>query len=307
MDFYFAGTQHETSEQLITELNCHMLKSYYNDMTIINRLMELKRDGKWQGKLLVDSGAFTCWTKGIEIDTDKYIEWINNNNQYVDYCIQLDKIPGSPDKPPTLQQAQEATEQSWKNYLYMTQNVVCPEKILPVYHKGEPLSHLKRIVEHKINGQYVPYICLGGSAKDRHRSKLVNWYNVCLDVIHQSENPNVKIHVLGQSILSLLETLPFTSCDSTSWILTGAVGNIMSDYGNILVSEEQKFDKDHINHKPDVLKQWVDKKCNEYGIEYEQLQKSYKFRSLFNVHYINEWSRNYEYKGHKSFKRRTLF
>ena len=50
MDFYFAGTQHETSEQLITELNCHMLKSYYNDMTIINRLMELKRDGKWQGK-----------------------------------------------------------------------------------------------------------------------------------------------------------------------------------------------------------------------------------------------------------------
>lgn len=307
MDFYFAGSQHETSQQKMIELDCNILKSYYNDRSIIRTLMELKQNAQWKGKLLVDSGAYTCWTKGIKIDVDKYIDWINENNEYIDYCIQLDTIPGSPNDVPTLEQARQATEESWQNYLYMTERVTCPEKILPVYHKGEPLEHLKNIVEHQINGKYVPYICLGGSAKDRHRSKLIKWYHTCLDVIHNSKNPNVKIHVLGQSILSLLETLPFTSCDSTSWIMTGAVGNIMTDYGTVLVSEEQKNNKDHITHKPIQLIEWVDKKCKQYGIDYADLQSSYKFRSLFNVNYIYEWSVGYTYKGHKSFSKRTLF
>lgn len=307
LDFYFAGTQHVTSHELILECNGNMLKSYHNDKQIIQNLMDRKKSGGWKGKLLVDSGAYTCWTKGITICPDAYIDYINENCDYIDYFIQLDKIPGTPNNPPTLEQAQQATEESWNNYLYMTERVKCPEKILPVYHKGEPLSHLKRMIEHKINGEYVPYICLGGSAKDRHRNKLISWYHTCLDVIHKSKNPNVKIHVLGQTIFALLETLPFASCDSTSWIMTNAIGNVFTPWGTVLVSKEQKFSKDHIDYQPHELQKWVRDKCIQYNLNYEDLQESYKFRALFNVHYIIEWASNYQYKGHTSFVRRTLF
>lgn len=307
MDFYFAGQQHKTSHDLIVEKQGNMLKSYHNDKLVIKELIQARKSGTWKGKLLVDSGAYTCWTQGIEICPDTYIEYINENCDYVDYFIQLDTIPGKPNIPPTLEQAQQATEQSWQNYLYMTEKVKCPEKILPVYHKGEPLSHLKRIVEHQINGEYVPYICLGGSAKDRAKAKLMPWYHTCLDVIYRSKNPNVKIHVLGQTIFDVLETLPFESCDSTTWIMTNAVGNIMSDFGSILVSKEQQYDKSHINHQPKQLQDWVKEKCDKYELDYNDLQENYKFRALFNVSYIIEWCSNYRYKGRTNFVRKKLF
>lgn len=307
MDFYFAGQQHKTSHDLILEKQGNMLKSYHNDKVIIQELIDAKKAGTWTGKLLVDSGAYTCWTKGIDICPDTYIQWINDNCEYVDYFIQLDTIPGKPNNPPTLEQAQQATEQSWQNYLHMVENVTCPEKILPVYHKGEPLSHLLRIVEHQINGKYVPYICLGGSAKDRAKAKLLPWYHTCLDVIHKSKNPNVKIHVLGQTIFELLETLPFESCDSTSWIMTNAVGKVFTDWGTQTVSKEQLGMKDHINYQPEKLQNWVREKCDVYGLNYEDLQDNYKYRALFNVNYIVEWCRAYEYKGRTNFVRKRLF
>ena len=307
MDFYFAGQQHKTSQDLIVEKQGNMLKSYHNDKDVINKLIEARKNGTWTGKLLVDSGAYTCWTKGIDICVDTYIEWINSVCDYVDYFIQLDTIPGKPNNPPTLEQAQQATEQSWQNYLYMIERVRCPEKILPVYHKGEPLSHLQRIVEHKIGNDYIPYICLGGSAKDRAKAKLLPWYHTCLDAIHRSKNPNVKIHVLGQTIFDVLENLPFESCDSTTWIMTNAVGNIMTDYGNVTVSKEQQHTKDHINHNPKELQDWVKAKCVEYNLDYHDLQDNYKYRALFNVSYIIEWCSNYQYKGRTNFVRKKLF
>lgn len=307
MDFYFAGVQHISAHELFIELNSNMLKSYHNDKKVIYELIELKKNGGWTGKLLVDSGAFTCWTKGIEIDVDEYIKWINEYGEYVDYFIQLDKIPGTPHSVPTLQQAQEATEQSWQNYLYMVEHVKYPEKILPVFHKGEPLSHLQRMLEHKIGDIYTPYICLGGSAKDRQIGKLLPWYHQCLDTIQRSKNPNVKIHVLGQAIFRLLDRMPFTSGDSTTWIVANSVGTVFTPYGTVIVSDLQKNLKEHINNQPESYQKWVKDKCEQYGIDFNELCADYRQRAIFNIKYTMEWQNNYEYKGHTNFKKNRLF
>lgn len=306
-DFYFAGTQHETGEKLIVDLNANFLRSYHNDKKHIAKLIELKKEGKWKGKLMVDSGAFTCWTKGIEICPDTYIEWINENSEYVDYFIQLDSIPGKPNNPPTLEQAKQATEQSWQNYVHMVENVTCPQKILPVYHKDEPASYLQQIVNYKINGKPIEYMCLGGQVTVRSQTERQKWYNYIFDNVQRSSNPNIKIHSLGCANTGILERYPFYSSDATSWIMVGSVGNIITDYGCICVSDNKANEFDHIDNLPADAKQHILDECKEWGIDFEYLKESYRARSMFNIQYLNRWATNYEYKGLNSFKRNTLF
>lgn len=306
-DFYFAGSQHETGEQLIMKLNGNFLRSYYHNKKHIQKLGELKAKGEWKGKLLVDSGAYTCWTKGIKICPDDYIAYINENHENVDYFIQLDSIPGSPNNPPTLEQVKEATEQSWENYLYMTENVVCPNKILPVYHKGEPISYLRQIVEHKINGEYIDYMCFGGQVTIRSQTERQKWYNGCFDVIQRSQNPNIKVHSLGCANTAILEKYPFYSSDATSWIMTGAVGNIITQYGCICVSDEKASEFQHIENLSEQAKQHILDECKEWDIDFNYLKESYRARSMFNIQYLQRWANNYKYSGLKSFKRKTLF
>lgn len=307
-NFYFAGDPcNEPADNLIKGLNLNLLRNYVTEKKSIVKWVELKKEGQWTGKFLVDSGAFPAWTRGIEICPDTYIEWINENSKDIDYFIQLDTIPGTPGIPPTLEESQHATESSWQNYLHMLEGVNCPERILPVFHRGEPFSHLKRIVEHQINGEYVPYICFGGTVKERNRAALMSWYHSCYEVIQKSKNPNVKVHSLGNSTLSILEKFPFCSSDSTSYIMTAAMGSIFSDYGSLLVSDRQKYSKENVEHVTPQLKQWVEDKCKQYGLEYSRLQEHLSGRECFNISYMAEWLENYQYKGPKSFIRRSLF
>lgn len=306
-DFYFAGTQHHSADDLVVELNGNFLRSYYNDKTQIKKFIELKKQGNWKGKLLVDSGAFTCWTKGVEICPDEYISYINENSEWVDYFIQLDKIPGTPDQPPTLEQAKQSTEESWQNYLYMLDNVNCPEKILPVFHKREPQEFLKQIVEHKIGDKYVPYICLGGLARIKNHAETESWYIRCFDTIQQSKNPNVKVHNLGIANWKMLEKYPFYSSDAASWLRAGSVGYLMSHYSLICVSDNLANRFNHIENIPKEYKEYVMNNCEKWGLNYEDLKTNYKTRSLYNIHYLTTRAKEYKYIGHKSFKKNKLF
>lgn len=306
-NFYYAGIQHKSADDLIISLNGNLLRSYYNDKSDIGKLIELKKEGKWQGKLLVDSGAFTSWTKGVSICPDEYIDWINENSEFVDYFIQLDTIPGSPEHPPTMEQAKQATEDSWKNYLYMLEKVNCPFKILPVFHKREPISFLKQMVEHKINGKPVEYICFGGLARIRNLAESERWYLDCFDAIQHSSNPNVKVHNLGCADSDILEKYPFYSSDATSWLFKSSVGAILTDYGTVFISNQVEKEFKHIENRPPEVIQHVLQDCEKWGINFEDLKETYKARSLYNVRYLQRWADNYEYKGQKSFKRRRLF
>ena len=87
MDIYFAGAQSDTSLKFMEELGANKLFSYANDMSGINELIEKKKAGQYKGKLLVDSGAFSAYTKGKKIDLDDYIAWINKVSPWVDYFI----------------------------------------------------------------------------------------------------------------------------------------------------------------------------------------------------------------------------
>lgn len=304
-DFYFAGTQCKEADDLIVKLNANRLLSYLNDKKTILDYFNNKRSG-WKGKLMIDSGAFTAHRKDIELDLDKYCDWINKNHMWFDFCIQLDHIPGKWGEIKTAEQLAKAPEESWKNYLYMLDKVNCPEKILPVFHQGEHFKYLTQMVEHKINGKYIDYICISGN-KELTPQQREDWYQLMYSVVHNSKNPNVHIHCLGSATISNAEMFPFTSMDATTWIMVGANGGIMTPRGIVYVSDRCLTDKSHINNMPKEAIDYVKNYCDTIDVLLEDCILDYKARAIANVNYLFTMSRTCKYVGSKNIKSRRLF
>ena len=101
-----------------------------------------------------------------------------------------------------------------------------------------------------------------------------------------SPNPNVKVHAFGMTDFDLLAKYPITSADSTSWILTGATGMIMSDYGNITVSDVQKNEPNHYSHLPEQAQIKLNESLAKFGFTLEDLKDSRENRIILNARYM---------------------
>lgn len=285
-DFYFAGSQSKETTELMASIGANVLRSYINDRKSIAELIEKKRNGEWRGKLLIDSGAFTVHRKGGTIDVDAYIDFLNANKDYIDYAIQFDDIPGVWGEVKTIEQIQSSPVKTWENYVYMTSKLERPKMLLPVLHQGENLKHLQTMLDYRFpDGTQIPYICISGN-KELAAKQRKQWYTRVFDVIVRSSNPNVKTHCLGSATITDMEEFPFTSSDATSWLLTSATGSILTPFGPVLMSEQQKYDKSHIVNLPEACQETIRSMCTEYNIDFNELLTDYKQRSNFNVMYL---------------------
>ena len=76
-------------------------------------------------KLVVDSGAYSMWSRGKEFDMDEYINFLNSN-KVIETCFwaaEADVIPGRMNVDPTEEERAAAPEKSWNNFLYMIDRV----------------------------------------------------------------------------------------------------------------------------------------------------------------------------------------
>lgn len=289
MDIYFAGAQSDTSLQYMEELGANKLFSYANDMSGINELIEKKKAGQYKGKLLVDSGAFSAYTKGKNIDLDAYIAWINKVSPWVDYFIALDIIPG-----PGVDNYAVA-EGGYRNYMYMLQNVNCPEKIWPVHHASDPDEYLYKILSTEIlPGKLVPYICLGGLVGTN--ASVLPFLQSMEHKISKSCNPNVKVHALGVTSKPTMSNVNFTSCDSAAWIFCGSTGNIMTPWGNLLVSDRAMSDPQHLENLPEHRKKVYYDYIQSMGFTVEGVMTRYQDRMNLNIKYMYDSFTNMTHK-----------
>lgn len=295
-DLYFAGTQCDECEVWMLKHNSCRLQSQVNDRKNIARWCE-EANG---AKLFIDSGAYTALTQNKEVDVDEYIDYINGISNSVHVFAQVDYIPKNAlDKTDTA-------EASWRNYLYMYDRVREKDKLIPIYHQSENLSALKRMVEYiRPDGTYVPYIgfgALAGTGVTVPQKKA--FFEKCFQVIQSSKNPHVKVHAMGMTSLSLLEIYPFYSADSTSWIMQGAMGTILTPWGMVDVSDKNKFERKSLLNSPALsrVEQWLE----ENGLSLEMVVSDYKKRMLCNLISLTNWSKNYRYKGGGSFKKKLF-
>jgi hypothetical protein len=308
-DIYFAGSSYASVMKKGEELNVCKLFTQLTERKSINEWAELKRSGEFTGKLMMDSGAFSAHTRGANVDVDEYISYINTLGDGITLAIQVDHIPGKFGVPRTKEQVLEAPRKSWDNYLYMRDKVNDPDKILPVFHQDEDFKWLRNMLDFRDpDGKQLQYICIS-SAKDKHTNLRESWYYKVFSIIHASSNPDIKTHSLGTSSINHMQRFPFTSSDATSWIQLAALGYIITDIDNLLVSGQTKQSSSGDNNALLIpeKRRYLEDLAPKYGLTIQQIQDSSEYRQQWNMLYYIKWSQNYEYIGPKVFKQKSLF
>ena len=293
MDLYFAGS--EAFTDIVFDEPGNILMSYFYVRQKFSKFIELLENKKANKKLFIDSGAFTAWTKQEPIDVDEYINFINTYSEHIELYGQIDVIPGDIIKGHTPEQVEEAAAATWENYLYMRPRMKKPEGLLYTFHVGEPYRYLEQALEWRDeNGQPIPYIALGGMVGKPMPTKK-SFLDSCFNIIKKSSNPKVKVHAFGMTSFSLLEAYPITSADSTSWIMTGANGNIITDVGIIAISEKAKRLPEHYSHLCPSHQDAFEKTISKYGFTLDELQQDYKARLRYHLRYLSEKASNINY------------
>lgn len=216
MKFYnvFSGAlSGQTREAYVRNIGDRVFNSLHSYWYFMKLSDEKIRDAfkLTKGNIMIDSGAFTAWSKDINLDPDKYLEWINKWDKYVTLFGQIDVIPP---KSANRQQVEECCKKTWDNYLYMRERMKSPEKLLYTFHYGEDFKWLKQALEYRDGaGKPIEYMALGGLV-GRSTKQRIAFLDKCFNIIQNSSNPNIKVHGFGVSSEKLWRRYPFESCDS---------------------------------------------------------------------------------------------
>lgn len=206
MKVFLAGTTVCSVERgiYITELFNNKLHSYYhcNGGFETEWFMENKKN---KVNLFLDSGAFSAFTQGIEIDIQAYIAFIKEHEQYLEVYANLDVIGDA--------------EGTLKNQKIMEAAGLKP---IPCFHAGEDFKYLKNYVDN------YPYIAIGGVAQLRDKKKLIAFMDKCFAeyICRPDGLPKTKVHGFAVTGLDLMLRYPWFSVDSTSWVVTGRMGGV---------------------------------------------------------------------------------
>ena len=299
-DLYFAGIQALELDEYLSSRNAHRLFSYADKPK-----KRLQMFDDCSSKVFMDSGAFGVAHSGKQITLDEYIEFINDTPRVTLFAC-LDVIPW-----PVLntETAILSAEQSWNNYIYMIERVK-PEyrdKIVPTYHYGEDFKYLKTMLQGH-EGYKPPYIAFGGRG-GIHTDKLYGSLHTFFKIIKE-QRPDVKVHAFGITVLKLLESYPFTSADSTSYLQTAVNGGVFLEClkGKMIkISNQTQKDLQHYKHRPQQVQDLIKQEVEKYGYTIEDLAESFRARFRFNIDYFLRWQKQYKYKPVNKVVRKALF
>ena len=289
---YFAGAKNTPADTYMLEHGANRLCSQLIDKNNIKNWVENKKP---PSRLFIDSGAYTAYTKGVELNVDEYIEYLNSVTDSMEICAQLDTIPGRFNKPKTREEIREAPRLSWENYLYMRERLNEPDKLLPIFHQGEDFKWLKNMLEWTDSkGNHIPYI---GVSPAVDVPGLESFLDMSFDIISKSSNPNVKTHAFGMTRLDVLEKYPYTSADSATWKKNAAYGCIHSPWGLIYVGNQTRSGPLNVVKQPKHIQEKLIAYIGECGYTLEEAVAKDTVRYIINLKYYMDWAENYEYKG----------
>jgi len=166
--------------------------AYHDDIT------KLFKDGhhKKATRLILDSGAYTAFSTGSEIDLDAYMEFIHSKHgQRFDEVVGLDVID-DPDRG----------RLTFRNCMEMKRNGI---ECIPVFHYGDDE---KWLVKYSKNFEKVG-LSITSSMRVSDRYNFLRW-------AFQQVYPH-KFHMFGWASKTLLSQFPFHSADTTSYMATG--------------------------------------------------------------------------------------
>jgi hypothetical protein len=264
----------------------HLLESYHyiHKESFVSAIRE-------KGDLIfLDSGAFSAYTLGVDLDITTYCDYIKRNSDIIrveDGIVMASVLDGIGD--PQL---------TYENQMEMERQGVRP---LPCFHAGEDERYLEWYVKN------YEYITLGGMVGSSTKQLMI-WLDRMWDkyLTDGSGNPRIKVHGFGITSIPVMERYPWWSCDSSSWIQSAAYGSvIMPEYGPMSVSEKSPSRHDagqHVCNLPPLQQQHVLRTFESQGFNYERLSTVYESRAVYNVWAFGEINKYIDRGNPNNFK-----
>ena len=242
--------------------------------------------------LILDSGAYTAWTKGTYIDIADYVRFVKI---YKDLgwksfnFANMDVIPGNYGRIPTPDEVEQSAYQGRENSLRIMEMGVKP---IAIFHQGERVYWLKKMIEDGFD-----YVGIS-PANDRTTLQKRIWMD---EMFRFMENyPQVKTHGFGVMAFTLLRRYPWYSCDAASWLQGPGYGKIIwfrEDTGFLIlnVSYEKRMRKrDHVFNYREPDRRAIIDRINELpGINttLEEISTNYDLRIELSTLFILEAER----------------
>lgn len=214
--------------------------------------------------VFLDSGAFSAFTKGVEIDINEYCRFIRRHEKSFRVASVLDSI-GDPRK-------------TYENQKEMEKLGTAP---LPCFHYGDDEWYLKQYLD-----EY-EYITLGGMVPIDTRSLRVwldrLWSQFLTD---DKGKPRVKVHGFGLTSNFLMKRYPWYSVDSSSWIQFSIYGYVFFPrFGDLTFTSASGKRKEALRHYdtlPPALKKQITDEVESKGFEVERLRNEMCTRYVWN-------------------------
>ncbi len=221
----------------------NILQSFYycNDFTEKVIIPKCKR-------FLLDSGAFTFFSSGSNVDWEDYIKryaaFINRNKIELFFELDIDKIIG------------------YEKVLYYRKMLerLTGKKCIPVWHKYRGLDEFKKICK-----EY-DYVAIGGIVSKEITPKEYKYFPQLIKIAHEN---GAKIHGLGFTNLKGITQYHFDSVDSTSWVSGNRFGSVYKFNGKTMIKFDKKDGQRLANSKEVAVhnfKEWV--KFADYAEKY---------------------------------------
>ena len=184
------------------------LVSYWFDKKV--KLITKIRETFPKANIILDSGAYSAMTQGVNIDVKDYINFCKENRHLVSTIVSLDVMEAKDDK---------TAKMSRKNYKIMRDAGL---DIMPVYHQGEDYAVMREYVK------TAKYVGLGGNRFDNKRI----YFNYLQSIMREIPKGK-KIHLFGQMNMDVLLRYGkrLTSCDATSVIRQSAFNGTVAYSG----------------------------------------------------------------------------
>lgn len=212
MRIHFVCTNDKVEKEVIRELKPkNLLLSYYYFKNV--KLKDFIEEIGYTPRIILDSGAYTAFSKGKNISIIDFMKYIDENKDYIYRYISLDVI-GNP-------------RITYKYYEIMIMEGYNP---VPVFHFGDDVKRLRKYISEGND-----YIALGNTVPIKNKSTVASWVNELIN-----EFPYTKFHLLGSSSTKVTDGTSLYSVDSSTWIMMAINGYPKEIKGKSRESKKQR-------------------------------------------------------------------
>lgn len=208
MKLYFASAESKDFASILDSIGAkrRLVSFFYLPSPVKSGRVNIHENYGTDKELFLDSGAYSAFTKGVEIEIADYIRFIKDHD--VELYANLDDI------------------KSWKK---TAKNQQIMERVglepLPAWHMLEPFDVLEQYAKD------YEYVAIGfgrsKSAKDRGATASSIFEHF----------PDTKFHMFAITQPKLMIDYPFYSVDSTTWLNSGKYGALITPWQYVNVGK----------------------------------------------------------------------